>query len=167
MGPWGLIKWHHWLTERKRKKEDAWRTDNSENNKHEWQEVTKDNRALISNRAREAESDGHAGWVLHPEGDFLKRQRQEPTRSSSQTCQSPRPSVISRHRSSQWGRGREMKRPHDYSSPDSDTDEFIDVGQEDSYWWASFSHTWDCNTFPPVTFEKKITWRAAVFSRQS
>ncbi|XP_022073940.1 hairy/enhancer-of-split related with YRPW motif-like protein [Acanthochromis polyacanthus] len=26
-----------------------------------------------------------------------------------------------------------MKRPHDYSSPDSDTDEFIDVGQEDSY----------------------------------
>uniref|UniRef100_A0A3Q3VMC5 Hairy/enhancer-of-split related with YRPW motif-like protein n=1 Tax=Mola mola TaxID=94237 RepID=A0A3Q3VMC5_MOLML len=25
-----------------------------------------------------------------------------------------------------------MKRPHDYSSPDSDTDEFIDVGQEDS-----------------------------------
>ncbi len=28
-----------------------------------------------------------------------------------------------------------MKRPHDYSSPDSDTDEPIDVGQEDSYWW--------------------------------
>ncbi|XP_007249387.2 hairy/enhancer-of-split related with YRPW motif-like protein [Astyanax mexicanus] len=26
-----------------------------------------------------------------------------------------------------------MKRPHDYSSPDSDTDELIDVGQEDSY----------------------------------
>uniref|UniRef100_A0A8D3E198 Hes related family bHLH transcription factor with YRPW motif like n=1 Tax=Scophthalmus maximus TaxID=52904 RepID=A0A8D3E198_SCOMX len=26
-----------------------------------------------------------------------------------------------------------MKRPHDYSSPDSDTDEFIDVGQEDSF----------------------------------
>uniref|UniRef100_A0A673BJU6 Hairy/enhancer-of-split related with YRPW motif-like protein n=1 Tax=Sphaeramia orbicularis TaxID=375764 RepID=A0A673BJU6_9TELE len=26
-----------------------------------------------------------------------------------------------------------MKRPHDYSSPDSDTDEFIDVGQEDNY----------------------------------
>ncbi|XP_040045436.2 hairy/enhancer-of-split related with YRPW motif-like protein [Gasterosteus aculeatus] len=26
-----------------------------------------------------------------------------------------------------------MKRPHDYSSPDSDTDEFIDVGQEDGY----------------------------------
>ncbi|KAF7206955.1 hairy/enhancer-of-split related with YRPW motif-like protein [Nothobranchius furzeri] len=26
-----------------------------------------------------------------------------------------------------------MKRPHEYSSPDSDTDEFIDVGQEDSY----------------------------------
>ncbi|KAM6899387.1 hairy/enhancer-of-split related with YRPW motif-like protein [Xenentodon cancila] len=26
-----------------------------------------------------------------------------------------------------------MKRPHDYSSPDTDTDEFIDVGQEDSY----------------------------------
>ncbi|XP_071377573.1 hairy/enhancer-of-split related with YRPW motif-like protein [Centroberyx affinis] len=26
-----------------------------------------------------------------------------------------------------------MKRSHDYSSPDSDTDEFIDVGQEDSY----------------------------------
>ncbi len=29
-----------------------------------------------------------------------------------------------------------MKRPHDYSSPDSDTDELIDVGQEDSYWWG-------------------------------
>lgn len=27
-----------------------------------------------------------------------------------------------------------MKRPHDYSSPDSDTDELIDVGQEDGYW---------------------------------
>ncbi|XP_076864721.1 hairy/enhancer-of-split related with YRPW motif-like protein isoform X2 [Brachyhypopomus gauderio] len=26
-----------------------------------------------------------------------------------------------------------MKRPHDYSSPESDTDELIDVGQEDSY----------------------------------
>ncbi|XP_068189505.1 hairy/enhancer-of-split related with YRPW motif-like protein [Antennarius striatus] len=26
-----------------------------------------------------------------------------------------------------------MKRPHDYSSPDSDTDEFIDVGQEDGF----------------------------------
>ncbi|XP_020498838.1 hairy/enhancer-of-split related with YRPW motif-like protein [Labrus bergylta] len=26
-----------------------------------------------------------------------------------------------------------MKRPHDYSSPDSDTDEYIDVGQEDGY----------------------------------
>ncbi|KAM9738523.1 LOW QUALITY PROTEIN: hairy/enhancer-of-split related with YRPW motif-like protein [Menidia menidia] len=26
-----------------------------------------------------------------------------------------------------------MKRPQDYSSPDSDTDEFIDVGQEDGY----------------------------------
>ncbi|XP_061597916.1 hairy/enhancer-of-split related with YRPW motif-like protein [Cololabis saira] len=26
-----------------------------------------------------------------------------------------------------------MKRPHDYSSPDTDTDEFIDVGQEDGY----------------------------------
>ncbi|KAA0710505.1 Hairy/enhancer-of-split related with YRPW motif-like protein [Triplophysa tibetana] len=26
-----------------------------------------------------------------------------------------------------------MKRPHDYSSPDSDTDELIDVGQEDSF----------------------------------
>ncbi|XP_027031649.1 hairy/enhancer-of-split related with YRPW motif-like protein [Tachysurus fulvidraco] len=26
-----------------------------------------------------------------------------------------------------------MKRPHDYSSPDSDADELIDVGQEDSY----------------------------------
>ncbi|XP_065109764.1 hairy/enhancer-of-split related with YRPW motif-like protein [Paramisgurnus dabryanus] len=26
-----------------------------------------------------------------------------------------------------------MKRPHDYSSPDSDTDELIDVGQEDGY----------------------------------
>ncbi|TNN87997.1 Hairy/enhancer-of-split related with YRPW motif-like protein [Liparis tanakae] len=26
-----------------------------------------------------------------------------------------------------------MKRPHDYSSPDSDTDDFIDVGQEDGY----------------------------------
>ncbi|TSK31492.1 Hairy/enhancer-of-split related with YRPW motif-like protein [Bagarius yarrelli] len=26
-----------------------------------------------------------------------------------------------------------MKRPHDYSSPDSDVDELIDVGQEDSY----------------------------------
>eukprot|EP00066_Takifugu_rubripes_P029166 XP_011618432.1 PREDICTED: hairy/enhancer-of-split related with YRPW motif-like protein [Takifugu rubripes] len=26
-----------------------------------------------------------------------------------------------------------MKRPQDYSSPDSDTDEFIDVGQEDSF----------------------------------
>ncbi|XP_031709830.1 hairy/enhancer-of-split related with YRPW motif-like protein [Anarrhichthys ocellatus] len=26
-----------------------------------------------------------------------------------------------------------MKRPHDYSSPDLDTDEFIDVGQEDGY----------------------------------
>ncbi|KAG7245141.1 hypothetical protein INR49_023707 [Caranx melampygus] len=33
----------------------------------------------------------------------------------------------------QTGRCRDMKRPHDYSSPDSDTDEFIDVGQEDSY----------------------------------
>lgn len=28
----------------------------------------------------------------------------------------------------------EMKRPHDYSSPDSDTDELIDVGQEDGFW---------------------------------
>ncbi|CAF99454.1 unnamed protein product [Tetraodon nigroviridis] len=27
-----------------------------------------------------------------------------------------------------------MKRPQDYSSPDSDTDEFIDVGQEDGFW---------------------------------
>lgn len=29
---------------------------------------------------------------------------------------------------------RDMKRPQDYSSPDSDTDEFIDVGQEDGFW---------------------------------
>lgn len=33
-------------------------------------------------------------------------------------------------------RGVAMKRPHDYSSPDSDTEELIDVGQEDSYWWG-------------------------------
>lgn len=37
-----------------------------------------------------------------------------------------------------WGQVRDMKRPQDYSSPDSDTDEFIDVGQEDSFWWASW-----------------------------
>ena len=32
------------------------------------------------------------------------------------------------------GRGEDMKRPHNYSSPDTDADELIDVGQEDSYW---------------------------------
>lgn len=46
---------------------------------------------------------------------------------------------LSIHLSIQWEQDKDMKRPHDYSSPDSDTDEFIDVGQEDSFWWASQS----------------------------
>lgn len=46
------------------------------------------------------------------------------------------PSIIipSIHPSNELLSDRAMKRPHDYSSPDSDTDEFIDVGQEDGFW---------------------------------
>lgn len=50
----------------------------------------------------------------------------------------------------------EMKRPHDYSSPDSDTDEFIDVGQEDSYWWASAKHTCSWSTILPPRGRKAL-----------
>lgn len=137
-----------------------------QNNKQKWQEVTKDNGALISNRAKQAESEGHSGWVPHPEGDSLQAAERITNKIIQPDPSVPQPSIISLHHSSQQGRGREMKRPHDYSSPDSDTDEFIDVGQEDSYWWASFNHTWVCNMLLPIVLEKKITQCTAVFSRQ-
>lgn len=116
-------------------------------NTHKWQEVTKDNKAFISNSAREAESEGHTGWELHPEG---RRSWLRAAERAADRITQIHQSII--HPSVQPVReGANMKRPHDYSSPDSDTDEFIDVGQEDGYWWASANHTWGCNTCPPIT----------------
>ena len=106
-------------------------------NEHKWREVTKDDKAFISNRERERErereSEGHTGVQCVTRPALILQSIVHPSIHPSILC----------------GRSRDMKRPHDYSSPDSDTDEFIDVGQEDGFWWASANHSWVCVTHAP------------------
>lgn len=120
-------------------------------NKHKWQEVTKDNKAFISNSAREAEWGAHrVSASSRGETVFSVLLPPRSGERAADRITQIHQSVI--HPSAQPVReGADMKRPHDYSSPDSDTDEFIDVGQEDGYWWASANPTWGCNTCPPIT----------------
>lgn len=113
---------------------------------------------------------GHTGWA---EGDTVfSVVPPHSTQSSWQDRPDPSvqpPSIHSPVRSSiRAGQFGDMKRPHDYSSPDSDTDEFIDVGQEDSYWWASTTHTCIYNTcmeirrYPVViSSSRPICWVAS------
>lgn len=97
---------------------------------------------------QEKQSEGHTGWALRGETAVSA----SPSRSRERPARSPRSiSSLNICQSSKWGKGKDMKRPHDYSSPDSDTDEFIDVGQEDSFWWASANHTWGWNTCLTLT----------------
>ena len=130
-------------------------------NKHKWQEVTKDNEAFISRSVRGTE------WGAHRVSTSSRGETVDgvlPPRSRESGWQDrPDPSVHhpsihpSIHQSRRWGRVKDMKRPHDYSSPDSDTDEFIDVGQEDSFWWASANHTWGCSACLQITLQRKMT----------
>lgn len=55
-------------SQRKRTEDTCVEETPKKKNIHKWQEVTKDNKAFISNSAGETESEGHTGWALHPEG---------------------------------------------------------------------------------------------------
>lgn len=122
MGPRGSSEWQCWVIEG--------RTDEETIKTHKWQEVSTDKEDFIGAREQRG-----------TEGNFVQR---ETVTSTSKQREQPHfsPSSLSLR---QLGN---MKRPQDYSSPDSDTDEFIDVGQEDSFWWASWSKlqlSWDKN----------------------
>lgn len=109
MGPRGSTEWHGWVIEG--------RTDEGTIKTPKWQELSTDKEDFIGDKE-------HRG----AEGNFAERgDGRQYLRAESVTSFPP----------SIRGQVRDMKRPQDYSSPDSDTDEFIDVGQEDSFWWAS------------------------------
>lgn len=121
--PWALGGWSTGSAESQRGKKKG-REDSRRNKEDKWQEVTQRIQAFISEWKR----------VRGALGERRQRRRVSERKresASGNILQIPSVHQLSIH-------SGDMKRPHDYSSPDSDTDEFIDVGQEDGFWWASW-----------------------------